>query len=62
VTNQFANAKYDWSSSSIPDVMGSFTNTFRYKNLELTTLFTWQLGGKIYDGGYASLMNGYLQG
>lgn len=41
---------------------GSFTNTLRFKNLELTTLFTWQLGGKIYDSNYSMLMSGYLQG
>lgn len=35
--------------SNIPDYTGGLTNTFRYKNLELNTLFTFQKGGKIWD-------------
>jgi TonB-dependent starch-binding outer membrane protein SusC len=32
-----------------PYVTGGITNTFKYKNLELSTLFTYQFGGHIWD-------------
>jgi len=49
-------AKRDWSGSAIPDVFGSFSSTFRYKNFTLGGIFTYALGGKIYDNSYISLM------
>ncbi|MEZ5105467.1 MAG: TonB-dependent receptor [Draconibacterium sp.] len=33
----------------IPDFTGGFTNTFRYKGLELSALFTFSVGAQIYD-------------
>ncbi|MCK3685942.1 TonB-dependent receptor [Maribellus sp. YY47] len=33
----------------IPDFTGGFTNTFRYKNLSLSALFTFSVGAQIYD-------------
>ncbi|QQT31743.1 SusC/RagA family TonB-linked outer membrane protein [Sphingobacterium siyangense] len=53
------NASYavrDWSGSAIPKLMGSFNNTFNYKNFNLSTLFTYSIGGKGFDYSYASLM------
>lgn len=35
--------------SNIPDFTGGLTNTFRYKDFELNSLFTFQKGGKIWD-------------
>ncbi len=32
-----------------PTYTGGFTNTFKYKNIELNTLFTYQWGGHIWD-------------
>lgn len=55
-TNQNA-ALYAYSGSAIPDLMGGITNTFRYKNFELSVLMSWQIGGKVYDGAYAGLMS-----
>jgi TonB-linked SusC/RagA family outer membrane protein len=34
----------------IPDYVGGLTNTFTYKGFELNTLFTFAIGGNIYDG------------
>lgn len=51
------NAKYVYNGSAIPDLMGGFSNTFTYKGLSLSILSTFQIGGKIYDGTYASLMH-----
>ncbi|WP_443937138.1 SusC/RagA family TonB-linked outer membrane protein [Pedobacter sp. MW01-1-1] len=55
VTNQ-SNALFDRSGTAIPDVYGSFTNTFSYKNLSLSVLVNYQIGGKFYDSVYAGLM------
>ncbi|WP_447641522.1 MULTISPECIES: SusC/RagA family TonB-linked outer membrane protein [Chitinophagaceae] len=58
VTSSISNAKYFYAGSSIPKFYGSFNNEFTYKNFTLSILLTYQLGGKVYDGSYASLMNG----
>ncbi|TCD29646.1 SusC/RagA family TonB-linked outer membrane protein [Pedobacter psychrodurus] len=52
-----SNAVFDRSGSAIPDLMGSFTNTFSYKNLSLSVLVNYQIGGKFYDGNYQGLMS-----
>jgi len=36
--------------SVIPDYLGGFNSTLNYKGFELTTLFTYVIGGNIYDG------------
>lgn len=49
--------KKDWAGSAIPDVYGSITSNLRWKSLSLNMLFTYSLGGKVYDGTYRSLMS-----
>ncbi len=44
-------------ANTIPDVIGSVTNQFRFKNFDLSTLFTYQIGGEILDYGYAVMMH-----
>ena len=56
VTNQ-TYAKFDYSGTAIPDLMGSFTNTFAYKSFSLSFQFNYQLGGKLYDSVYQGLMS-----
>lgn len=51
------NAKFHYAGSAIPDFYGSVTNSFEYKGIQLSTLITFQKGGKIYDATYASLMS-----
>jgi TonB-linked SusC/RagA family outer membrane protein len=51
------NAKYHYAGSVIPDLTGSFTNSFRYKNFNLNFLFTYQIGGDNYDFNYAGIMS-----
>ena len=51
------NAKYHYAGSAIPDLIGGITNTFSYKAITLSVLSTFQIGGKIYDGTYGSLMH-----
>lgn len=55
-TNQ-NNAEYAFSGSSLPDLFGSFSNTIGFKGISLSTLFTYQIGGKTYDSNYALLMH-----
>lgn len=50
-------AKRDWSGSAIPKVYGSISTSLQWKNLTLSGIFTYSLGGKIYDYSYASLMS-----
>jgi hypothetical protein len=51
------NAKFDYSGSAIPDWYGGFTTSFRYRNLTLSTLINWQIGGLTYDDTYAAYMH-----
>ncbi|WP_053004285.1 SusC/RagA family TonB-linked outer membrane protein [Flavobacterium sp. ABG] len=57
VTTNQNKALYHYAGSALPDLFGSFTNTFKYKGLELSLMFTYQLGGKTYDTNYAALMH-----
>lgn len=43
--------------SRIPDFYGSWNNSFTYKNFDLSFLFTFSVGGKVYDSKYANLMS-----
>ena len=56
VTNQ-SFAKFDYSGSAIPDLMGSVNNTFNYKDFSLSFLINYQIGGKAYDAVYAGLFS-----
>ena len=57
VTTNINNARFRNSdATAIPDFYGGFSNSISYKGLTLSALFVYQLGGKAYDGAYASLM------
>lgn len=50
------NETFEWKPSNRvpvgniqPKAIGGITNTFRYKNWDLSTLFNFQIGGNIYD-------------
>lgn len=59
VTTILGEANYRYTGdSSIPDIYGSMLHNFGYKNFTLGVQFTFQSGGKVYDGAYASLMHG----
>jgi len=51
--------RYYVDKSSLPDVVGGFTNYFKYKNIDLNILFNFSYGSYIYDSTYASLMEGF---
>ena len=50
-------AKRDWAGSALPKVYGSVNTSVSWKDLSLSMLFTYSLGGKVYDASYASLMS-----
>jgi len=56
LTTSINNARFAYNGSSIPKLTGGFTNSFSFKGLTLSALIVYQLGGKVYDGAYASLM------
>ncbi len=47
----------DYHEHADPTVYGSFHTNLSWKGLSLSMLFTYSLGGKIYDGVYATLMS-----
>ena len=49
--------KRDWAGSALPTVYGSINSSLSWKNWSLGVLFTYSLGGKVYDGSYQSLMS-----
>jgi TonB-linked SusC/RagA family outer membrane protein len=57
LTNNINQASYYYFGSAIPDINGGLSNSFRYKNFNLSVLLTFAYGGKFYDGNYAGLMS-----
>ena len=52
-----SNALREWHGSSIPKVYGGFNFDFGYRNLTLSTVFTYSLGAVMMDGVYSALMD-----
>ena len=50
-------AKREFHGSAMPDAYGSFNFNIGWKGLSLSTLFTYQLGGKVIDYNYQDLMS-----
>ncbi|MBE7170615.1 MAG: TonB-dependent receptor [Williamsia sp.] len=57
VTTLASNGKFEYQGTAIPDLYGSFTESFTFKGFTLSALFTFQLGGKTYDALYQGLMS-----
>jgi hypothetical protein len=51
------NALFGYVGTANPDWYGAFNFAFRYKNLTLSSLVNWQLGGLTYDDTYAAYMH-----
>ena len=49
--------KREFHGSAMPTAYGSFNFSVSYKDLSLYTMFTYQLGGKVMDSNYKSLMS-----
>ena len=57
VWNPGSYGKKDWSGTATPTVYGSFGLNVSYKNFSLSSVFTYGLGSKVYDGIYAAKMS-----
>ena len=55
--NNTTYALKEYHGSPIPKVYGSFSLNTRYKQFALSAMFTYQLGGKVFDGVYSDLMS-----
>ena len=56
VWNPGSYGKKDWSGTATPTVYGSFGLNLSYKGFTLSSIFTYGLGAKVYDGIYAGKM------
>lgn len=54
-TNPNEATKYE-QGCILPKVFGGFSTTFRYKSFDLSASFDYQIGGKVYDQVYATMM------
>jgi TonB-linked SusC/RagA family outer membrane protein len=57
VTTLVANGKFQYFRGTIPDIYGSLTPTLRFKQITLSALLTFQMGGRTYDANYQNLMS-----
>lgn len=55
-TDQYSEATQFACEDALPDVYGGFGTSLTWKGLDVSVDFTYQLGGYVYDGTYASLM------
>jgi TonB-linked SusC/RagA family outer membrane protein len=51
--------RYYIGKSSLPDIIGGFTNYIRVHNFDMNILFNFSLGSYVYDSTYAGLMSGF---
>jgi len=59
-TENYSEASRNYTDkSSLPDVIGGFTNYFKVGDFDLNILFNFSVGSYIYDYSYASLMSGF---
>ncbi|MBR0255490.1 MAG: TonB-dependent receptor [Bacteroidales bacterium] len=56
VWNPGSYGKKDWSGTATPTVYGSFGLNLSWKGFTLSSIFTYGLGSKVYDGIYAGKM------
>lgn len=56
-TNNYSEATQQLCGTALAPVFGGFQTSFEYKGIDLLLMFNYQIGGKVYDSGYASLMS-----
>jgi len=56
-TSTYSQATLEKQGRSTPDLYGGLTNTLSYKNFDLSVQLNYTIGGKFYDGIYASIMH-----
>ena len=55
-TTNASEATMHLCGTALPDAYGGFGTSVAYKGFDFSVNFTYQLGGKVYDSSYASLM------
>ena len=55
-TDQYSDATEFACEDALPDVYGGFGTSLAWKGFDFSVDFTYQIGGYVYDGDYASLM------
>ena len=48
--------------TSLPDAYGGFSTTLTWKGFDFSIDFSYQIGGQVYDGDYASMMGSNMRG
>lgn len=56
-TDDISKASRYAHGSNLPDLFGGFSTSLKWKGLDVSATFDYQIGGKIYDTRYASLMS-----
>lgn len=56
-TSNYSEATYEKQGRSTPSVYGGFNNNFSFRNFSLSIQLSYGIGGKVYDGLYATQMN-----
>lgn len=57
VTTNQNKAKFHYAGSAIPKVYGGFNTQVKFKSFELSAVFSYGLGGKVYNSSYQALMS-----
>lgn len=57
-TTSYASATQYYAGSALPDVTGGLSNTLNYRNVELSFLLAYSIGGKVLDLDYVSMLSG----
>ncbi len=55
-THDYSQASYYLCGTALAPVYGGFGTSFEYKDFDLSFTFNYQIGGQVFDSGYASLM------
>jgi TonB-linked SusC/RagA family outer membrane protein len=57
-TTTYSQGTQYYAGSALPDVTGGITSSLNYKQVELSFVFAYSLGGKVLDADYISLLSG----
>ena len=61
-TEKYTEATDYLCGTALPDLYGGFGTSFTWKGFDFAINFSYQIGGKVYDSGYASLMGSIQTG
>lgn len=56
-TSEYSKADHFVVGTALPDLVGGVNNSFTYKNVDVSALLSFSLGGKVLDNDYIQLMH-----